>query len=188
MDRLRKLAGTLIAAAAVAAFLGVASPCFGAESSGQDCGSTFVVLEATLGVFFDYGLRVGLEYRSPAGLGVEAAVGTSLITLFAGQLIMDGELLAILPLFGFGRSGSLDLAVGVPAVLGGGPLKPDTLIAFGGSVRLRFGLGSRWSLLVRAGAGYLFTLNQTGFHAGWSPTPVPSYVLPDVEIGAAFRL
>jgi hypothetical protein len=188
MDTSRRVACTLVAAAAIAWFLGAASPCCGAESGGQGAGSAFVTLGDQLGIFFDLGPRVGLEYRSPAGPGVAVAVGIGLVTLFVGpQPIITGEALAILPLFRLGRSGALDLALGVPTAMWGPILGPGIFITAGGAVRLRFQLGSRWSLLVRAGAGYLFNINTEGIQAGYDSQLRTSLGL-DLVVGVAFRL
>ncbi len=137
--------------------------------------------------FFDLGLRAGLEYRWPAGPGFGVAVGTSLIMDFVGNANITGEALAILPLFRLGRSGALDLALGVPSLMYVGELINSSLIfSVGGTARLRFALGSRWSLSVRAGGGYPFALDSTGLHAGAiDPT---LWLWPDLQIGALFRL
>ncbi len=183
MDRFRKVAWTLIAVAAIAGFFSVA-PCCGAESQGQECGSTFVTLGLALNLL-DLGPRAGLEHRWPAGPGVEAAIGISVIPLFVGQFIITGEALAVLPLFRFGRSGTFDLALGVPSLIWGGKLDPGIITSVGGVARLRFDLGRRWSLLVRAGAGCLFTLDTAGSHVG---ALNGTYLWPDLGISSAFRL
>ena len=184
MDGSRNVACMLVVAVAIAVFFGAASPCCGAESQGQECGPTFVTLGLALGVL-DLGPRAGLEYRWPAGPGVEAAIGISAIPLFVGQFIITGEALAVLPLFRFGRSGTFDLALGVPSLMWGGKLDPGIITSVGGVARLRFELGSRWSLLVRAGAGCLFTLDTVGSHVG---ALNGTYLWPDLGICSAFRL
>jgi hypothetical protein len=174
MARTRKVACTLVAAAAIAGFLGAASPCCGAESQGQRGGSTFLTFLLT------FGSRVGLEYRWPAGPGVEVAVGSSLWPLLEGRMLsITGDALVVLPLFRFGRSGTFDLALGMPDLFWI-PSVPAFTVSFGAAARLRFDLRSRWSLFVRAGAGYPFYYVPKG--EPWLP------VLPDLGVGATFRL
>ncbi|MGA2976617.1 MAG: hypothetical protein ABSF77_15015 [Spirochaetia bacterium] len=174
MDRSRKVACTLIAAAAIAGFFGAASPCYGQESQGQGSGSTYLTFLLT------FGSRVGLEYRWPAGPGVEVAIGSSLWPLLEeGDLNIAADALVVLPLFRLGRSGTFDLALGM-LDLWWIPSVPMFAVSFGAAARLRFDLGSRWSLFVRAGAGYPFYYVPKG--EPWLA------VLPDLGIGAAFRL
>ncbi len=108
MDRSRKVACAMIAAAAIVGFFSIASPCYGAESRGKGGGSTFVALWLTLG------LRAGLEHQWPAGPGVAVAVGSFLFEDLEGGFNVAGEALALLLLVRLGRSGALDLAVEVP--------------------------------------------------------------------------
>jgi hypothetical protein len=136
-------------------------------------GSTFM----TLGAMLDFGLRAGLEYRRPAGLGVEVAVGSSIF--WEDGPVITGEAFAVLPLFRLGRSGALDLALGVPDLFW--VLSAQAcIVSVGAAARLRFALSSWWSRIVRAGAGYPFFFGPTG-----GARPV---VWPDLGIGAAFRL
>jgi len=174
MDRSRKVARTLIAAAAIAGFFGTASPCYGQESQGQGSGSTFLTFLLT------FGSRVGLEYRWPAGPSVEVAVGSSLWPLLEERALnIAGEAFAVLPLFRFGRSGTFDLALGMLNLFWI-PSAQTFVVSFGAAARLRFDLSSRWSLFVRAGAGYpLYFVPEGG---AWLA------VLPDLGVGAAFRL
>jgi hypothetical protein len=174
MDRSRKVACTLIVAAAIAGFFGAASPCYGQESQGQGSGSSYLTFLLT------FGSRVGLEYRWPAGPGIEVAVGTSLWPLFEeGAFSILADALAVLPLFRLGRSGNCDVALGMLNLFWL-PSAPAFVVSFGAAARLRFDLSSRWSLLVRAGAGYPFYYVPKG--QPWLP------ILPDLGIGAAFRL
>ncbi len=173
--------------------LGAAPSCYGEESNKHDSSSTFLTRGAAFGMVFDLGPRVGLEYRWPGGPGVEAAIGTStvmlMLDLFAGasSYLITGEALAILPLFKFGRSGALELAPGVPSIFRGNRLGPGVYVLAGGAPRLRFELGSRWIILLRVGAGYLFNVDPTGFHAGVD-TDLKTSVGLDAQIGVAFRL
>lgn len=177
MDRSRKVVRMLIAAAAIAGFFGAASLCYGEEPQGQGGGSTFVTLGATNSM----DLRAGLEHKWPAGLGAEVAVGCSLLSL-EGALIITGEALAVLPLFKLGRSSALDLALGMPDLTWVTSAQA-LMVSFGASARLRFELGSRWSLLVRAGACYPLFFEPTGFRSGSN-----FGVMLDLGIGVAFRL
>ncbi len=187
MQKSRKVVCALTAAAVVAALLCIASPCY-AEGTGGQGGSTYVTLGLALGTMLDLGLRAGLEYRWPAGPGVAVAVGTDLLPLIVGAgIVITGEALAVLPLSKVGRSGALDLALGVPTIMYMGPLGPGLWISVGGAARLHFGVGSRWAFFVRAGGGYLFNVDRAGFHPG-ADTDLKISFLPDLEIGTAFRL
>jgi len=195
MESSRKVARTLVTAAAIVALAGAAPPCYGAESGRQAGGSALVTLGVAVNGL-EIGLRAGLECRSAAGFGAKVAVGTMLTSIIADLVsggpftpVVTGEALAILPVCRVGRAGTLDLALGVPTLLwGAAPRFPlGVTCSAGGGARLRFDIGSRMSLSVRVGGGYLFVLDSSGFHAGpdtlWNG---PFY--PDLQLGAAFRL
>jgi hypothetical protein len=195
MEGYRRVACMLIAGALIVAFFGAASPCYG-EASGRQVGGSALV---TLGVAvngIDIGLRVGLEYRSPAGFGAKVAVGTMLTSIIADVAsggpftpVVTGEALVVLPICRVGRSGALDLALGLPTLLwGAAPRFPlGVTCSAGGAVRLRLGLGTRVSLSVRVGGGYLFVLDSSGFHEG-PDTEWRTAFCPDLQLGAALRL
>jgi hypothetical protein len=188
MEKSGRFISTWVAVTALLVFSEVAVPCHGEELHGQNSGSTFVTLGLELGMMLLPDLRAGMEYRSLAGPGFEVAVGTNLVMLFVGaRSIITGEALAILPLVKLGRSGALDIMLGLPALMWGSVLGPGVYASVGGAARLRFELGSRWVTLARAGGGYLFNIDSEGFRAG-SDTDLKTSFFPDLEISAAFRL
>ena len=112
-------------------------------------------------------------------------MGSSLWPLLEERALnIAGEAFAVLPLFRFGRSGTFDLALGMLNLFWI-PSAQTFVVSFGAAARLRFDLSSRWSLLVRAGAGCLFTLDTGGSHVG---ALNGTYLWPDLGICSAFRL
>jgi hypothetical protein len=168
---------TLIAVAVIAVFLCAESPCYGDEAQGQSGGSAYATFLLTAGS------RIGVEYRSPAGFGFDVAVGTMVFELIEnpGVFPVVCEALAILPLFRVGRSGALDLALGMLTFYYIFAYESGGFMA-GAAARLRFELGGRWALLVRAGASYRY----------WFGPVLPNFtnirVFPDLGLGVALRL
>jgi hypothetical protein len=194
MGKSRGVLCTLVAWAVMAGYLISAAPC-GAAGTPRQPGALAVTLGVTLNAL-EVSARAGLEYRSPAGFGAKVAIGTivsSLIADIAGGMpltpLVSAEALAILPICRVGRAGALELAPGMPTLIVGVPPRwpAGVLCSAGGALRLRFDLGSRWSFSVRAGGGYFFLLDASGFHSG-TDTDLRSAFWPDLQVGAGFTL